>query len=70
MNPKSYGKKCKYGHHESEHIAKMKRLDEPSTLQAKTLYGVLPLMNSNLEHGDCKVCECIKLNTEKKCWGF
>ncbi len=70
MNSKPYGKKCKCGHHESEHIAKMKRLDESSILQAKTLYGVLPLMDSNFEHGDCKVCECIKFNAEKKGWGF
>ena len=53
-----------------KHVAKMKRLDEPYILQAKTLYGVLPLMDSNLEHADCKVCKCIKFNTERNGWGF
>ncbi len=70
MNPKPYGKKCQCGHHESEHVAKMKKLDEPSVLQAKSMYGVLPLTASNLERGVCKVCPCVKFNTGKKNWGF
>ena len=53
-----------------KHVAKMKRLDECYIIQAKTLYGVLPLMDSNLEHADCKVFKCIKFNTEKNGWGF
>ena len=70
MNREPYGKKCKCGHHESDHIAKMNKMEDPSFVHAKTLFGLLPSMDSKLERNDCKVCECGKFDTGKKGWGF
>ena len=71
MNRKPYGKKCRCGHYESEHVKKMNEFEHTALAQAKTMYGLLPLMKSNIEYKNCKICSiCNRFDSEKKGWGF
>ena len=70
MNREPFGKKCKCDHFESEHIAADMKYDDVSVVQLKTLYGLLPSLESKLERMNCKICDCKKFNSKKKGWGF
>ena len=70
MNRKSYGKRCKCGHYESEHVKKMSEMEHPALLQAKTMYGILPWMESKIKYKNCQVCECDIFVPEKKGWSL
>ncbi len=70
MSLKPYGKKCKCSHFESEHVPGEIKYEDPSAVQSKTFYGLMPLLESKSERKDCKICECVKFNPEKKWWEF
>ena len=70
MNRDPFGEKCKCGHFESEHIAGEMRYDDVSITQLKSMYGLLPSLESKVERKDCKVCGCKKFDSKKKGWGF
>jgi len=70
MNREHYGKKCKCGHHESEHDRKMSEMEHPALLQAKTMYGILPQMESKIKYKNCKACTCDGFAPEKKGWNI
>ena len=69
MNREPYGKKCKCGHHESDHVGEMK-YQEVSIVQAKVMFGVLSYMESMSKRSICKICNCSQFQPIKKERGF
>ena len=70
MNRKPFGKKCECSHYESEHVAGEVKYENPAAVQFKTMFGLLPLLESKLERKNCKICDCKKFCSKKKGWGF
>ena len=69
MNYEPFGEKCKCGHHESQHRGEMKYKDM-SMVHAKTMFGVLPYMESMSNRTNCKLCKCVGFIPDKKTRGF
>ena len=70
MNRKPFGKKCQCTHYESEHLAGEIKYENLTSVQVKTMFGLLPLLESKLERTNCKICDCKEFNSEKKGWDF
>lgn len=70
MNRKPFGKKCECNHHESEHFAREIKYENITSIQVKTMFGLLPLLESKIERKNCKICNCKEFNSEKRGWSF
>ncbi len=70
MNRNPFGEKCKCNHYESKHFTRDVKYENPTTIQFKTMFGLLPLLESKLERKNCKICNCEKFNSKKKGWVF
>ena len=70
MNRKPFGGKCECTHYESEHFAGPVKYESPSTVQVKTMFGLLPLLESKTERKNCKICNCKEFNSKKERMGF
>ena len=66
MNREPFGKKCGCSHFESEHVTGEIKYENPSVVQFKTMFGLLPLLESNLKRKNCKICNCTEFNSKKK----
>ena len=66
MKSKTYGKKCKCGHFESEHVNLNKKFYEPNTIpETRIFFHPSPTID-NPKQIRCKVCSCDKFSSEKK----
>ena len=65
MNPRSYGKRCKYGHFESDHVNLNKKFYGPNTFLEWDYIHPSPTID-NPKTVRCKGCTCDKFNPEGK----
>ena len=70
MNPKTYSKKCKCGHFESEHVNLNKNFYEPNAIPETRIFFHPPPTIDNPKTIKCKGCTCDKFSPEKKDWKF
>ena len=70
MNPKSYGKKCKCGHFESDHVSLNKNFYEPNAIPEMRIFFHPPPTIDNPKTIKCKGCTCNHFSPEKKDWKF
>ncbi|QMU53433.1 MAG: hypothetical protein GKS07_08055 [Nitrosopumilus sp.] len=66
MNPKSYGKKCKCGHFESDHVKLNKKFYEPNAIPEMGLYMHPAPRIDNPKTIKCRGCTCDKFSPDKK----
>jgi hypothetical protein len=71
INPKSYGKKCKCGHFESDHVNLNKKFYEPNAIPEMGMYMHPAPKIENPRTIKCRGCTCDKFSPEKKagCFG-
>ena len=66
MKTRSFGKKCKCGHHESEHVNENKKFYEPNRSPEMDYFMSPPPIIENPKQIKCKVCSCETFSSEKK----
>ncbi len=66
MNREPYGKKCKCSHFESDHEKEMNKMEHPAITHARTMYGILPLLESKIKYKNCNACACKKFESIKR----
>jgi hypothetical protein len=66
MNPKSYGKKCKCGHFESDYVYLNKKFYEPNVIPEMGMYMHPTLRINNPKTIKYRGCTCDKFSPEKK----
>ena len=66
MSQKSYGKKCKCGHFESEHVNLNKKFYEPNSIPEMGYFLSPPPTMDNPKTIKCRACECDRFSPEKK----
>lgn len=70
MNPKSYGRRCKCGHFESDHVNLNKNFYEPNAIPETRIHFTPPPTIDNPKTIKCRVCSCDYFSPEKKKWEF
>ena len=70
MNRSSYGKKCKCGHFESDHVNKNNKFYEPNEVPEMRIYFTPPPTIDNPKNIQCKGCNCMLFSPEKRNWKF
>ena len=70
MNPKSYGKKCKCGHFESDHVNLNKKFYEPNASPETRIFFNPPPTIDNPKNIKCRGCACNHFSPEKQGWKF
>ena len=69
MNRK-FGKKCKCGHYESEHVTSTPESNPVMNYDAKPAgnlpMGLLPTIHYDTMRDGCKICDCKKFKSERK----
>ncbi len=68
MNTKSYGKKCKCGHFESDHVDVNKKFYEPNVIPEMGLFLHHLHAMDNPKTVKSNGCTCDKFSSEKKGW--
>ncbi len=63
---KTFGKKCKCGHFESDHINENKNFYEPNRSPEMDYFMSPPPIIENPKRIRCKICLCDKFIPEKK----
>ena len=66
MNLESYGKKCKCGHFESEHIIQNNKFYEPNAIPEMGIYLPSPPTFGNPKQIKCRGCTCDKFSPKKR----
>ena len=66
MNPKSYGKKCKWCHFEDDHVNLNKKFYEPNAIPEMGIYLTPTTTIDNPQTIRCRGCVCDKFSPEKK----
>ena len=69
MNPKSYGKRCKCGHFESDHVNLNKKFYEPNPIPETRFFPILHQQLIILKLSNTKDVHVITC-PEKKDWKF
>lgn len=70
MNREPYGKKCKCGHFESEHVAQKSTTQSPKIQQDLGFLLPHPQAFAEIIRTNCKGCNCKIFEPEKKGWRF
>jgi len=68
MKSRTYGKKCKCSHFESDHINENKKFYEPNAIPEMGYFLPPPPTFNNPKQMRCRVCACEKFSSEKKGW--